>query len=253
MTLSDWQLQTPVSAIMFDCDGTLSAIEGVNELAKKKGVHQEVAALTEKAMGESGMNAVLYHKRLQLIQPQSEEVDALGQHYYLHIVPHVEEVIRIFKRFNKHIYVVSAGLYPAVSHFAARLQIPQKNIYAVPITFDAQGSFTDFDRSSPLITQNGKRLIAAELIARHKALIHIGDGLNDYVTHDLVTRFIGYGGVYYREIIAKQCQYYIHTHSMSALLPFVLTQEEVNQLLEEEKEIYHLGLTAAQQLVSLLP
>jgi len=36
--------------IFFDCDSTLSAIEGIDELAKFKGKEQRVGVLTQKAM-----------------------------------------------------------------------------------------------------------------------------------------------------------------------------------------------------------
>ena len=66
MTTTDWQLKNPIEAIVFDCDGTLSAIEGVNELAKNSGVHQIIEELTHKAMSVAGLNPELYQKRLDL-------------------------------------------------------------------------------------------------------------------------------------------------------------------------------------------
>lgn len=70
----------------------------------------------------------------------------------------------------------------------------------------------------------------------------VGDGLNDYVTYDLVTRFVGYGGIFYRENMAKNCEYYIRTASLSALLPLAITQFEYEHLLPNEQALYHAGL-----------
>src|SRR5437016_3271945 len=86
-TTPRWQLQTPISAIIFDCDGTLSAIEGIDELAKNTGVSEAVQSLTAEAMGKSGLNPGLYQKRLDLTYPNREQVTALGYQYYAHKVP----------------------------------------------------------------------------------------------------------------------------------------------------------------------
>src|SRR5690348_9103164 len=108
MTTLNWQLQTPLDAILFDCDGTLSAIEGIDELARNKGAAQEVQSLTEQAMGKSGMNPGLYRKRLDLVKPTQEQVVALGMQYYTHRAPDVEGVIALLKRLNKFLYIISA-------------------------------------------------------------------------------------------------------------------------------------------------
>ena len=37
-------------AVCFDCDSTLSRIEGINELARRAGCEAEIASMTEAAM-----------------------------------------------------------------------------------------------------------------------------------------------------------------------------------------------------------
>ena len=239
-----WQLKTPIEAVIFDCDGTLSAIEGIDELAKYSKAHDEVQRLTADAMGKSGLNPELYKKRLDLICPKKEHVLALGKKYFEHRVPDISEVISIFTRLNKTVYIISAGLYPAVAHFGELLNIPTKNIFAVDISFDQQGNFTDYDNQSPLTQNQGKKIIVNQLKKIHQEIIYVGDGLNDYVTYELVRRFIGYGGIFCRENIAQLCEYYIRDASMSALLPLVLTQHEYEQLQAKEKILYKAGLAS---------
>lgn len=239
----NWQLQTPINAIIFDCDGTLSTIEGIDELAENNGVSTIVKSLTADAMGKSGINPELYQKRLDLVQPSHEQVRTLGQQYFTHQVPDVDNVIQIFKRLNKTVYLVSAGLYPAVSIFGELLKIPQKNIYAVDIHFDSQGNYLSYEKTSPLVYNDGKRKIVTQLKSLHQDIIYVGDGLNDYSTYDLVTRFVGFGGAFYRENIASRCQYYIHELTMAPLLPLSLTQKEYENLDTEEQSLYHKGLT----------
>jgi len=246
MALKHWQLSAPVSAIVFDCDGTLSRIEGIDELAKHNGVSDEVTSLTELAMGQSGLNEHLYQTRLELVYPTKDQVHALGQQYADHQVPDVDQVIRIFHRLNKTIYIVSAGLYPAVKIFGDLLQIPSQRIFAVDIEFDPQGKFVAFDRASPLVRREGKRTIVSQLKQTHPQLIHVGDGMNDYVAHDLATRFIGYGGAFYRENIAACCDYYIKSLSLAPLLPLALTQGEYESLLPPEQLLYQQGVSAIE-------
>lgn len=233
---NNWQLQDPVSAIVFDCDGTLSTIEGIDELAKMNGVSAEVQLLTAEAMGQSGLNPMLYQKRLDLVFPNREQVQELGYQYFANQVPDAKLVIDIFQRLKKEVYIVSAGLYPAIKIFAELLNVPPANIFAVDIQFDEKGQFVDYDRTSPLVYHHGKREIVTQLKAHHPRILHIGDGMNDLVTKDLVTRFVGYGGVFYRENIATQCQHYIKTPSLASLLKLALTPHEYSLLPHSEHE-----------------
>lgn len=246
MVTPNWQLQTPLSAVIFDCDGTLTTIEGIDELAKNNGASDIVQGLTRDAMGKSGMNPELYEKRLALVNPTQAEVIALGRQYIAHQVPDIDSVIQIFKRLNKAIYIVSAGLYPAVAVFGKHLQVHDDNIYAVKIDFDAEGRYLSFDKGSALTYRDGKREIVREIKKHHPEVMCIGDGLNDYAVYDLVTRFVGYGGAYYRDNIASLCQFYIKSLSMASLLPLALTQNEAKQLTSAELTLYQRGLSAIE-------
>lgn len=244
MKTHSWQLEKPINAIVFDCDSTLSTIEGIDELAKRNGVGEHVESMTAEAMNTTGVNPDLYIKRLNLVSPKKEQLIELGRFYYANQVQHASHVIQVLKRLKKSIYLVSAGLYPAVKAFGESMQIPGENIYAVNIHFDDQGNYMDFEKNSPLIGAQGKRPIVTKLKEMHNDLIHIGDGTNDVAVHDIVTRFIGFGGVSYREYVASRCKYYIHTKSIAPILPLTLTHQEYETLLPDEKELYHQGVAA---------
>lgn len=241
-----WQLLHPINTIIFDCDGTLSAIEGIDELAHNNGASKVVKELTEAAMSQLGMNLELYEKRLELVQPTELDVLDLGQVYFTHRVPDVEQVIAIFNHLKKNIYIVSAGLFPSVAIFAEKLQIPRDHIYAVNIEFDKHGNYCNFDRTSPLVTSNGKRIILSQLKAMHQEIVFIGDGMNDLVASDLATRFIGYGGIYYRGNIADKCQFYINTPSLASLLPLTITLAEYESLSSDQQKLYQKGVEAIE-------
>jgi phosphoserine phosphatase len=242
MIMESWQIDTSMDAIIFDCDGTLSTIEGIDELARENGVSDVVEKLTSKAMGTTGINPNLYEQRLDLVRPHRIQVEELGEKYFAFRIAAVLQVIQIFQRLEKSVFIVSAGLSPSVKIFAELLKVPAANVFAVDIKFDNHGSYLDFDRESPMIHAAGKMEIVTKLKLLHPEITFIGDGLNDLVVHDHVSRFVGFGGAYYRENIAARCKYYMHTASMAPLLALTLTEREVRKLLPDEQKLYQKGL-----------
>ena len=63
--------------VLLDCDSTLSAIEGIDELAVQ--CREEVAALTDAAMRGLIPLEEVYGRRLELVRPTRAGLDALGQ------------------------------------------------------------------------------------------------------------------------------------------------------------------------------
>lgn len=235
-------LTNKLDGIIFDCDGTLSHIEGIDVLAAQAGVADQVVALTDRAMNETGLTVELYRERLDLIQPTRDNLLLLGERYWSQRSPDVEAVLGFFQALGKAVFVISAGNNPAVMEFAKRLGVPRGHIYAVDLAFDAAGSYVDFDQSSPMTRRGGKREVVAEIQRTYPRVLHIGDGMNDYEVHDVVDRFVGYGGMCRRELIAKQSEFYIDSPSLLGLLPLALTAEEVQNLSGPQLELYEQGL-----------
>jgi len=62
------------SHVIFDCDSTLSTVEGIDVLAEGLGLSDEVAGMTDAAMaGEIDLSEV-YAARLQMLQPSRRAV-----------------------------------------------------------------------------------------------------------------------------------------------------------------------------------
>ena len=77
------------SSVVLDVDSTLSAIEGIDWLAARRGpaVERLVAELTDRAMrGEIALDAV-YGERLALVRPTRAEIDALAEAYVATMAP----------------------------------------------------------------------------------------------------------------------------------------------------------------------
>ena len=238
----NWQIAAPLDAVIFDCDGTLSSIEGIDELARQNGVGDIVETMTAQAMSNTGVSADLYAERLALVQPNQQQVLDLGQAYIDHCNPGVVSVIAILQRMGKAVYVLSAGLQPSVEVLAKYLNIPDHHVFAVDIDFDADGHYAEFDQASPLVAAGGKCQVVEQLKQQHARIMHVGDGMNDADVHGHVTCFIGYGGVFYRESIRSRSDYYIESASLLPILALALTKTEADQLRDSALATYQEGL-----------
>ena len=237
-----WQLQAPLDAVVFDCDGTLSMLEGIDVLAEQNGVGAKVHELTELAMGSDGISADLFQQRMSLVKPSRTQLIALAEAYFTSRVTDIVRVLDALRSVGKAIYVVSAGLNPAVTLFAEMLDIDADHVFAVDVTFTAEGDYQNFEANSPTARHGGKREVIQFIQHKYPRVMHIGDGMNDVEVSDMVERFIGYGGACFRTRIAEQCEFYIRSASLAPVLPLALTAAEVNQLNPQGRRAYQDGL-----------
>lgn len=241
-----WQLSAPIDAVVFDCDGTLSRIEGIDVLAEHAGVAREVALLTERAMGVTGITPDIFLQRMNLVKPALHQLVELGQRYFENRIVDVGLVLQAFLSAGKTVYVISAGLNPSVKIFATLLGIPEQQVYAVDVYFDEAGQYVDFDHKAPTARVGGKRKIMSELSQKHPRLLFVGDGMNDVEARDVVERFVGFGGFRYREKILKQSDFYIKAPSFASLLHLGLTAAEIASLPASFSKILEAGLSQIQ-------
>jgi phosphoserine phosphatase len=186
----------PFASVWFDCDSTLSRIEGIDELARlRPGLGEQIAQLTQRAMEGALPLEAVYGERLALIAPRREEVDAIGALYVEHLVIGAREVVAALREQSVVAGIVSGGLLPAVRHVAHALGIAPEHTHAVDLVFDAHGRYRDFERTSPLARAGGKRELMAALPAAQRPAAFVGDGATDMETRGTVARFIGFGGV----------------------------------------------------------
>jgi phosphoserine phosphatase len=220
------------AAIYFDCDSTLTAIEGIDELVTDAApaVRAEIAALTAAAMAGELPLAQVYERRLALLAPRREQVARLADLYRQHAVPDAGEVIAALHHLGKHTGILSGGIFEPVSRFARWLGISGQNVHAVPVAFTADGAYDGFQRASPLWRNGGKVEALRALPADHHPLAFVGDGITDAELRGHVARFVGFGGVVARPRVRELADVYVAEPRLAAVLPHVLAADELAAL-----------------------
>jgi phosphoserine phosphatase len=214
-------------AVCFDCDSTLTRIEGIDELARRAGHEVEVASLTEAAMAGVVSLEAVYAKRLDLVRPDRATLAWLAERYTDEIVSGAVETIATLRRHGKAVYVVTSGLLQAVAEFASALGLAPTQVHAVQVHLDAAGAYQGFDSSSPLCRSDGKATICRSIAAMHGNVAMVGDGVTDLAAREGGAYVVGYGGVVQRDIMRQEADCYIAASSLTAALAALLGSQEL--------------------------
>ena len=183
--------------VFFDVDSTLVTIEGIDELAAG---NDDIVALTAAAMnGELPLDQV-YAKRLEIIRPTLQQVEALGERYVASLVDGAAETIAALQDSGVQVQLITAGIAQAIAPLATHLGIAPRAVHAVALRFTESGEYDDFDRRSFLTRGGGKELVVRDIRARsHGKAAFVGDGISDLEAAPAVDLFVGFGGVVVRE------------------------------------------------------
>lgn len=208
--------------ICFDCDSTLSKIEGIDELAGRVGLGEAMAKLTDAAMnGEVPLEAV-YEQRLSLIRPDRGSIDWLADLYIRQIVDGVKQVFDALSAADKELHIISGGIRQAILPLADFLGLPENRVHAVDIYFNEDGSYRDYDRNSPLARSGGKAEICRRLSKPQSVLAMVGDGKTDMEAKQAGAVVIGFGGVADRAVVREHADFYSAEPSLASILAHVL-------------------------------
>lgn len=233
--------------IFFDCDSTLSTIEGIDELARQKGKFDEIKRMTDAAMdGEVHLQSI-YDRRLELLVPTRAEIKTLEYQYRRTLTPDADAVIAALLTAGKELFVISGGLLAAVRPFAEWLGIPRQNIRAVDVQYNRlSGHWWDYQQDqwgerpdelyldsedTPLVESEGKADVVKNLLGdRTGRTLLIGDGMSDVAAKPALDAMIGFGGVVARPGVVKQADIFIHCPSLAPVLPLALSLPQRAQL-----------------------
>ncbi|WP_221029015.1 HAD-IB family phosphatase [Actomonas aquatica] len=197
--------------LVIDCDSTLSAIEGVDELARVRGdeTFAAVEAMTHDAMdGRLAVEAV-FGKRLEIIQPTAAHVAEIGQRYIDTVEPTAAATLATLCARGWTPIILSGGFRPAIRPLADMLQI--ERVEAVDLYFDADGNYAGYAENYPTTRSGGKpemiRQLKAELSPQQ--IVMVGDGVSDLETQHDVDLFVGFGRYVAREKVKAGAAHFV--------------------------------------------
>lgn len=227
----------PYQHIFFDCDSTLTAVEGIDILAETVGKKWRVEVLTNAAMDGKLDLEEIYAKRLRAIRPTRKQIHQIRRDYKRHAVEDAKELIATLHTMGHKVYIISGGLLEPVEQFGIYLGVPKERIRAVDVAYDQlSGDWWDSDGANddaksekymnfnegPLTISDGKAQIVQELMgsASGRSLL-IGDGSSDLLASRAVDLFVGYGGVVTRDRVLAEAPLFLHSRSLAPLLPII--------------------------------
>lgn len=181
--------------IVFDCDSTLSAIEGIDELGRAGGpeMFARIEAMTNDAMNGKLPVEAVFGERLRIIRPTSASVAAVGQKYIDTIEPTAAETMEKLRAAGWTPIILSGGFRNAIRPLADFLKIGR--VEAVDLYFDAAGNYAGYDENYPTTRSGGKpeviRALKREL--NPSRVVMVGDGVSDLETKPEVDLFVGFG------------------------------------------------------------
>lgn len=192
------------ASVVLDVDSTLCDLEGIDWLARLRGeeVARRCAKLTDRAMGGEISLEAVYGERLDLIRPTRDEMDALGREYVRLMAVDAETVIRDFKNAGVGVHLVSGGFRRAIAPSARIVGVGDADLHAVDVRWDDAGRYVDFDRASPLATQQGKRTIL-ERLQLLRPILAVGDGATDAAMRPAVDSFVAFTGFQRRDAVVR--------------------------------------------------
>lgn len=211
-------MSKPFGLAIFDVDSTLVTIEGIDRLADGD---PRIAELTDQAMNGTIAIDEVYAKRLDIVRPTLTRVRELGDEYIRSVTPGAIDTIRALRNQGVDVHLVTAGIEQAILPLAEHLGLSKRAVHAVRLSFDSDGNYVDFDRSSPLTRNGGKETVVINLRVRAKGrVLMVGDGASDLEAKPAVDLFIGFGGVVARERVRAGSHRYIDVLDLTPVLKF---------------------------------
>lgn len=230
----------PFPVTLFDCDSTLSSVEGIDELADCEEQQQQIAALTDAAMDGKRPLEDVYGQRLAVLQPTRTKMLAVRDRYKAAVVPHSRQLIAALNELNNESWVISGGLDEPVAEFAAWLGFPPNRIRAVCTEFDplhgewwkpghAVEHYASY-ATTGLTTSTGKADIIRQYVNNDGRKLFVGDGMSDLAAAEAVDLFVAFAGVTSRPGVVDNAPIVITAKSLAPVLALAVGPATVKDL-----------------------
>ena len=219
--------------VFFDCDSTLTTVEGIDILAEASGKKWRVEVLTNAAMNGHLDLEDVYGKRLQAIHASRSQIRDIRRAYKKNVVEDAREVIAALQALDHKVYIISGGLAEPVKEFGVFLGVPRDQIRGVVVDYNQLSGlwwqkvtedqvideqYLDFKEGDLTIT-DGKANVVQELLGEQNGRsLLIGDGSSDLRASRAIDLFVGFGGVIERENVLAEAPTFVHSSSLAPLL-----------------------------------
>ncbi len=213
--------------VIFDCDSTLTTVEGIDILAESSGKQWRVEVLTQAAMDGNLDLEEVYDKRLRALKPTHQQIRDIRRAYKQHMVEDAKETIAALHELGHRVYIISGGLLEPVREFGVFLGVPPEHIRAVGVTYnELSGEWWVGDdeqymafEDGALTVSDGKAEIVQELLAeKHGRSLLVGDGYSDLLAGHAVDLFAGFGGVAQRPRVSREAPVFLQSTSIAPIL-----------------------------------
>ena len=220
--------------VFFDCDSTLTTVEGIDVLAVNAGLGGRVKELTQAAMDGLIDLDEIYGERLQAINATRGDIRALREVYKRHTVEDAAAVVNMLMALRHQVYIIGGGLSEPVREFGVSLGVPPEHIRAVDVDYDKlagewwRGRETGIDnkedryldyRKGALAVSDGKADIIKQFLSgRSGRSLLVGDGTSDLQAARAVDLFLGYGGVVVRAVVERDAPVFMRCPSLAPVL-----------------------------------
>jgi phosphoserine phosphatase len=242
-----------VDVVFFDCDSTLTSLEGVDELARRHDV--DISRLTSDAMAGLIPLVEVYGERLARIAPTTDDFVWLADRYARTEVPGAREVVEALTGLGVECHVISGGLLPSVLPFALSLGFDAGRVHAVPYPVDAEDPAA-VATAHPLARNGGKPEIVAAVCAngpaRERRMI-VGDGSSDLEAREETGLFVGFGGVESRASVRAAADVFLESEGLWAVAALAAGPGRLAQLQGLSPRIVHQALVDLPLLQNWMP
>ncbi|RUS69359.1 hypothetical protein EGW08_022884, partial [Elysia chlorotica] len=197
--------------IIFDFDSTLikgESLELILEplLADDTSKILEIEKITNMGMSGDIDFKTSLERRLAIAKPTLQAIKAFSDKYCPSLLTKgMVELVSNLQEKGYEIWIFSGGLTDSIKPFAEALGISTKNIYAVEVDWNADGSFNKLNNSNGACDSKLEAFDKAKELLRGE-VIAIGDGYTDYQLFEsgLADKFIAYTEHVTREnVVAK--------------------------------------------------
>ncbi|MCK6546666.1 phosphoserine phosphatase SerB [Myxococcota bacterium] len=213
--------------VVLDMDSTLIQQEVIDELARTRGVYDQVAHITHRAMnGELDFEAAL-RERVKLLAgaPESVFEEVLAK---IELTPGADNFVRVLKRLGYRIAVISGGFIQVTEPIRRRLGLD----YGFANELEVIGGRLTGNVIGPIITRRRKADLLESLAQMERIsleqVIAVGDGANDL---DMLAR-AGLGIAFNaKRAVQEQARYRFNQQNLDAVLYLLgIRDEDITEL-----------------------